>query len=158
MRKKILTKDHSIDFMKLSEVERSRLAMAVDTDGCITYNYYNDHAYAYPTFVFTGASLLPIKLWERYGGAIQNYRPTIFKWIIKRREALQDFLRAVQPYLLIKREQCEIALQMLGLLLEKPAKLPGYPGWKQKTLYLAEELNRSNSEYKHPKITLEEFS
>lgn len=152
MRKRIISTNHPIDFSELPEIENSRLAMAVDTDGCITYTYYNDYAYAYPLFVFSGASLLPIKFWKQYGGAIQNYRPTLFKWIIKQRKPLQAFLRAVHPYLMVKREQCEIALKMLGALLEK------HKGWKEITLSLAGELNRSNSEYKHPNITLEELS
>ena len=155
MRKKIITKNHPLDFSELTETERYRLAMAVDTDGCITYNYYNNHSYAYPSFVFTGATELPFILWEKYGGELKNYRSNIYKWIITRRKPLQAFLRAVYPYSLVKKKQCEIALNMLALLLEKPTKLPGYPGWQQKTLNLVKELHQCNTDYKQVEIDLE---
>ena len=139
-------------FRELSEIDKARLGMAIDTDGCISISFFNPRKYAYPSFQFIGYSALPVKLAELYGGTISELRPGVFRWLIVAHEELGDFLAATQPYVMLKKEQVRIALEMLCLLREKPSN------WKQETLRLAKELSHSNSAYKHPKIALEELS
>jgi len=149
MRLKIVTSPHQLKFIELTEIEKAQLAMATDTDGCITICYHNNRDYAYPTYVFSGATILPIQLWKKYGGTLQNYRLHLYKWKINRWKGLKDFLRAISPYLKLKQKQAEIALRMLEFILKKPVN------WKKRTLELATKLKRENTEYKHANISLE---
>jgi len=149
MRLKIITTPHQLEFSQLTEIEKAQLAMATDTDGCITVGYHNNRDYAYPSYIFSGATILPIELWKKYGGALQNYRPRLYKWKINKWKALKDFLQAILPYLNLKKKQAVIALRMLELILKKQFN------WKKQTLELATKLKRENTEYKYANISLE---
>lgn len=149
MRLRLITSQHQLKFSQLTEIEKAQLAIATDTDGCITIGYHNNRDYAYPSYIFSGATILPIELWKKYGGTLQNYRPRLYKWKITRWKALKDYLQAISPYLHLKTKQAEIALMMLELILNKPIK------WKKQTLELATKLKRENTEYKYANISLE---
>ena len=124
----------------MTEIEAARLAMLIDTDGCIHAAPRAD--YYVPEVTVEMASLLPVEIVELWGGLIYEIPP---KEGEKRRFSLQfqrrflrPILRKIRSFLKIKREQADIALLMLDALDAKSE------GWKENLRRLAEEMSRLN--------------
>ena len=125
-------------FEKATECERVKLAMLIDTDGSI-----NPTGHQRPHIKVSGRSKLPVVMWKKWGGYIgksylKSGKRIEYEWEINERERVRTFLRAIEPYLIIKKPQAQIALKMIELLENKPE------GYKHKLRSFAEELSRLN--------------
>jgi len=125
-------------FENATREERIQLATLIDTDGSI-----NPSQGIYPHISFTGRSMLPLVLWDKWGGYSNKYRQKEgkkigYEWEINEREIVEQFLLAIEPYLIIKRPQANVGLKMINLLKNKPEN------YKEELKSLGEELSRLN--------------
>lgn len=120
-----------------SECDKAYIAGAVDSDGTISSSSRKN--YRYPIFEFKGCSKLPIVLAEEFG--ISTVRkvpkePGCFAWNITDQKELLKFLLSIEPYLRLKKNEANIALRMLELLIAKSEK-----NWKEETTKLSKRLS-----------------
>ena len=125
-------------FEDATKEERIQLAMLIDTDGSI-----NPCEGIYPHISVTGRSILPIVMWEKWGGYIGKYREEKgkkigYEWEVNEQNMVERFLSAIRPYLIIKKPQAGVGLKMIKLLKKKPES------YKEKLKSLGEELSRLN--------------
>ena len=143
-------------FDDLSDIEAAMLAMALDTDGCLSAA--NNEDYYYPIFVFGGSSILPLELARKYGETAFKTNPKKtdkesfpYTWQISRQAILKKFLLLIRPYVILKWKQVDIALEMLEVLDTKPEK------WKSKMIDLGLSLREANEDYKNPDVDIKEY-
>jgi hypothetical protein len=99
----------------MDETEARFLALLTDTEGCISTKSYRQ-----PFFAVKMASLLPLRMCEKWGGTISKNKPEkgklLYRWDITPRNVLRVFLEKIKPYLVLKQKQAELALQMIDIL------------------------------------------
>ena len=125
----------------IKEIEARELACLIDTEGSIHPCKQRD--YYYPEITLEMADVIPVKMAEKWGGRITKYErehqeKRTYCWSLQRRKLLQLFIPKIRLYLKIRREQADVALQMIDILNFKPKR------WKEKLVRLAEELRRLN--------------
>lgn len=128
----------TIDLCVMSEVQKAYVAGLMDSDGCITVAKQSpsktsraktDLHYALATVTNTNEAMMRW-LKDNVGGAYSNRTTGRFKqlhidnnwkdryeWRVTGKKA-EKFLEDIQPYLVIKRKQCELAMS-IGKLREQ---------------------------------------
>ena len=141
-----------------TNTEASMLAMALDSDGCISAEESTNRDYYSPVFVFGGSSILPLELARRYGETVYNKTPKgsnseihPYTWQISKQKSLKKFLLQIRPYVILKWKQVDIALKMLEVLEIKSE------GWKKKLVKLGSDMGYANKAYKNPDIDIDEY-
>ena len=120
----------------MTDMEAAYLAGIIDGEGSI-------HSEREPRIevVVEMASLLPVKMSKKWGGTISTYHPPdgkkrMYRWTLGRRELIRPFLEKIKPYLQVKGEEIDIAIQLLDILDAKSN------GWKEEAKRLVEEIRR----------------
>jgi len=113
---------------ELTQFELGYVAGIVDGEGCISImrrvarrSYGTYHDFTVHVTVGTTTFELCERLMQWVGGKTYypheirgNRKPQAY-WVITRRGEVRDFLLALQPYLLIKKEQAKLALEFCQL-------------------------------------------
>jgi len=121
----------------MTELWAARLAMLIDTDGCIYATKRN-------AGIRVGmCGIIPIMMSGMWGGRLHkryNLRTKNFKytWILVRRKLLRSFLIKIKPHLIQKRKQAELALKMCDILDKKPE------GYKKRLEELKMKISKLN--------------
>ena len=141
---------------ELTETDKARLGMAVDTDGSILCKKSKDRSYSYPVFSFKSATKLALILAKEYGGGIYPKKDKrypnshSYEWSISRQADLTEFFEQIKDSILIKEKQRRWALEILELLHFKPA------GWKKKTNTLAQKISKQNRQSNNQELDLDD--
>ena len=102
--------------MSTSEhINNAYAAGLVDGEGCITIENQRNHMYLLIQVCNTDPRVC-IWLKERFGGAIRTQQQKnwkrMYRWAVTTVKA-KEFLTAIYPYLIIKKEQADIAFAFL---------------------------------------------
>lgn len=93
------------------------------------------------------AGLCGLATWEGYLGTNGRSKRLYWKIQILGRQKLLDFLSAIRPYIILKRPQCELLMQVV--LRQKPRGHHHYSDdewkWFQAAKVEVEQMNRSRS-------------
>lgn len=108
----------------ISEADKAYAAGVIDSDGCIRVvkdnrrDIRNQNASYYPAVLVSQADGEAIQfLQKKWGGCIHKSAQArgrelfIFRWAVSWKKA-EDFLVDIQPYLLIKKRQADLALEI----------------------------------------------
>jgi hypothetical protein len=128
---------------EISEEDAKLLAVLVDTDGSITTGLSEDKRYATTMISIDMHSLMPIIYAKTWGGAVHKgvehkNGALHYGWTIQKRELTRVVLEKIKPFLVLKKEQAELALEMLDLLDRKPQN------WQNRTLKLRDSISEHN--------------
>jgi hypothetical protein len=124
----ILSSSKGLKMLHLTECKREVLAMAIDCEGWIAFACNKKQNYNIVALV--GISNTKIKLLRHIQdmtgiGSIgpkpkpKGKRAQGYQWNLRSYE-MRAFLEAIQPYLIIKSEQCELALKFLKYGWSRP--------------------------------------
>lgn len=121
------------------------LAALADTEGCISAQF--SHYYT-PVFSVKMASLLPLWMCQKWGGALFKNKPKkgklLYKWNLMSRNELRILLEKIKPYLLLKQKQAEIALQMLDVLNKPFLRIKQTEEQRNQLKALRDEIHKFN--------------
>lgn len=109
-----------------TEAERGYIAGIIDGEGCITIDKSSSHwtgrnIYSVRVVVSMTDKQVPLFLHQKFGGAFYEYQrkntncKVTHIWKLTNSKTT-NFLRLIQPYLLIKRPQVEVALRFISTL------------------------------------------
>jgi len=126
------------------------LAMLIDTEGCIYAA--KSHDYYVPEITVEMASLMPVETARKWGGYVykrppEGKRKRSYRWQVLP-EHKRTFLERVKPYLQLKREQAETAIDMLNVRKKETEN------WKFESRRLAEHMRKLNDS-EPPDVDLE---
>jgi hypothetical protein len=113
----------------------AQFATAIDCEGYIGIYRSKDNRrnrYGFSPKVALGMThpAIPEELKKRFGSSIYIYssrrgHKTVYNWVVQNKEEVTKVLKALLPYLMIKREQAENVLQFIEYCEANPAKYQG---------------------------------
>jgi len=141
---------------EITEEEAKLLALLIDTEGSISPALDNKKRYAYPHIGVHMRSVIPLVYAKKWGGYIGKGRDRdtgrlAYYWETSKQELVRSILLKIKPYLMLKKRQAELALEMLDLLNCKPE------GWQEKTLELRNKIRELN-DTQAPDVDLKDFA
>jgi hypothetical protein len=119
--------------------------MLVDGEGSVTI----DRSVYRPHLSVEMTSIIPSKMAVKWGGTICKFKDKRqlekhgeqakwhYEWKIRKSELLKPLLLKIKPHLILKQQQCELALQLLMIL-------PTESDWREKRKVLAEKISKLN--------------
>ena len=135
--------------MPLTETQLAYVAGIIDGEGCIRVNRQGANRPVVRVHVTNTSKLLVSTLEEWFGGYVwsedKSYIPNAklrYVWEVSAIQA-EEFLRLVEPYLLLKKEQARIALQIRETMVRR-GRTPVAPDVLARRETLAAELRKLN--------------
>lgn len=118
---------------KLKELRAAYAAGIIDGEGCITASFRPEYGEYGQVRVCVGNTDEAMIKWlqQHFGGSVYNYPTTkkMFQWHIFCKNA-EKFLRIVLPYLITKKEEALIALELRKVIVERKNKTKNGRGHK----------------------------
>lgn len=143
----------------LSEIEKARIAMAIDCEGCITasvgwWKKYHKRDQEYECFSIKTSVFNTNKIlleWLQDSTSLGNIKPIRkvarpncklgYEWVIFP-NAMRELLPIILPYFLLKRRQAELAIEFLSITKSKRSCLPEEK--KQRKRKIVSEMQKLN--------------
>lgn len=122
-------------FMNATQEENAYLAGLIDGEGTITLHWRAPHGAGLSRMLSISNTYMPVLTWvqERYGGKIrrQSYAANEnqhdgYCWNVYRRPDMERILRAVLPFLVIKKRHAELVLEMGTLIVTRGRPKGGF--------------------------------
>ena len=104
--------------MNLTETEKAYLAGLFDGEGSVGYYKYSKQKTHLPQVQIANADprvmeWLKAKIPFGSVGINKTNKFTVFQWCVRGKKGVSQFLRAIQPFLVVKRDQSELLLNFL---------------------------------------------
>ena len=118
--------------MKWSATELAYLAGIMDADGCFYIGQPGQKTHTLRLFVMSTSKCLIDYLYKTYGGFQYSRKIEKLTWKIRHewfidRQVLDELLERLKPYLIIKKEQCEVAITFRKTFLRGKRKYHKIP-------------------------------
>jgi len=148
---------------QLTEAEKGYIAATIDCEGCLRAEELNPDSY-----VTVGGGLVVVntnkvlldRLYSLTGaGSInnhtkrknRNHKPT-FCWAVRGGKQLTLLLQTVYPYIVIKREQAELLMELCDLKAKSTSRRKFYVERQYEILDRLHELNRRGVNYANEEL------
>ena len=118
--------------MKWTDIELSYLAGIIDGEGCFCITIPDGKNHTLRMFVMSTSKCLIDYLYKTYGGFQYSRKKENSTWKIRHEwfvdtKILDELLPLLKPFLIIKKEQCEIAITFRKTFLKGPRKYHKVP-------------------------------
>jgi len=131
----------------MNENQARFIALLIDAEGTICPFKRTD--YFHPHIDVKMVSVLPLLLGKIWGGRVdkgcsKRTNRRMYAWTVAKDSMIEELLKKIEPFLVVKKEQAKLALNMLNILKEKKG------GWKEDTNKLAAQISKLNKTKEPP--------
>lgn len=129
--------------MKWNKTELSYMAGIIDGEGCFNIQRPRGKSHTLRLFVMNTSKSLIDYLYKTYGGYQYSRKKENSTWKIRHewfvdRQILDDLLPRLLPYLIVKKEHCEIAIEFRKTF----PKIRNYHKIPEDMVYIREDCHR----------------